>query len=338
MPTASSASASPDDESYTYIVTPEVAETLFREVHGRQLNTMQPVYQLPADADEIKRLEYFHKMMYMVMGDKNHVGPVEDVLNVPSDRKKRILDIGTGSGLWAIQIADEFPDVEVVGVDLAPIQPEMVPPNCDFELFDAQLIPYPNEYFDIVHARCVNNGMKNYPLFLEEVARILRPGGLVILIESEIKPLSEGKQPIEAGPRGGAPGWHAFWEQYRRCLAGNHIDTTVPTRLGSLLRATGAFNDVVAQEAIVPVGFWPKDQGLLTVAQFAWMDHDSFIPAVRPLFLSYGLSEFRVKILIEDAQQDLYYPLTRPYSCVHVSQARKVTNWTAPRRRTRRFR
>ena len=65
-------------------------------------------------------------------------------------------------------------------------------------------------------------------------------------------------QPIDAGPRGGAPGWHAFWEQYRRCLAGNHIDTTVPTRLGALLRATGAFEDIVAQEATLPVGFWPK--------------------------------------------------------------------------------
>ncbi|THH04810.1 hypothetical protein EW145_g5248 [Phellinidium pouzarii] len=297
----SRSSASPDDESYTYAVTPEIAETLFRDVHRRKLNTMQPVYQL------------LETMM--------RSNPVDEVL--PSERKKRILDIGTGGGLRAIQIADEFPDVEVIGVDLAPIMPEMVPPNCDFELFDAQLNPYPDD-----------------------------PGGLVILVESEIKPLTEGKLPIEAGPRGGAPGWHAFWEQFRRCLAGNHIDTTVPTRLGSLMRATVAFDDIVAQEATVPVAFWPKgafsvstkrlvwllngvdrflsslDLGLLTVAQYAWMEYDYLVPAVRPLFLSYGLSEFRVKILIEDAQQDLYYPLTRPYSCVHVSQARKITSWT----------
>ena len=80
------------------------------------------------------------------------------------------------------------------------------------------------------------------------------------------------------------------------------------------------------------------DPGLLTVGQYAWMEHDLFLLAVRPLFLSYGLSEFRVKILIEDAQQDLYYPLIRPYSCVHVTHARKVPSWTAPRRRTHRVR
>ncbi|KAH8108954.1 hypothetical protein DFH11DRAFT_1731520 [Phellopilus nigrolimitatus] len=203
-----------------------------------------------------QRQEYFHKMMYMVMGDKNHVGPVEDVFNVPSDRKKHILDVGAGSGLWAIQIADKVPDIEVIEDGAAKLR-----------LFDAQLIPYPNEYFDI---------MKNYPLFLEEVARILRPGCLIILIESEIKPLSEGKQPI-----------------FRRCLAGNHIDTTVPTRLSSLLRASDMFNDIVAKVVMVPVGFWPKDQGLFTVAQFSWIEHDYFILVVRPLFLSYSSSRTR---------------------------------------------
>lgn len=69
-------------------------------------------------------MERFHRMMYMVQGDRNCVGPVDQILNAPSDRKRRILDIGTGSGLWAIQMADDYPDVEVVGCDLVPIQPE----------------------------------------------------------------------------------------------------------------------------------------------------------------------------------------------------------------------
>ena len=102
--------------------------------------------------------------------------------------------------------------------------------------------------------------MKNYQLFLEECARVLRPGGLIILAETEIKPMTENKQPIDGGPRGGAPGWHAFWEQLRRCLVNSGIDTSVPTRLGSLIRSTGAFDDIVAQEATVPVGFWPKGE------------------------------------------------------------------------------
>lgn len=127
-----------------------------------------------------------------------------------------------------------------------------------FEIWDAQVSPFGNEYFDIVHARGVHTGICNYPFFLKEIARTLAPGGLVILVESEIGALTEGKTPILPGPRGGAPGWQAFWGQYRRCLQENRIDTTVPTRLGSLLRATDAFEEIVAQEATLPVGFWPR--------------------------------------------------------------------------------
>lgn len=43
-----------NSESYTYIVTREMMDALFREVDGRLLNTMQPLYQLPVDYEEVK--------------------------------------------------------------------------------------------------------------------------------------------------------------------------------------------------------------------------------------------------------------------------------------------
>ena len=81
---------------------------------------------------------------------------------------------------------------------------------------------------------------------------------MVILAESEHKALTENKQPITSGARGGAPGWHALWEQYRKCLTHRGVDVNVPTKLRTLLADTGCFEDVVAQEALIPIGFWPK--------------------------------------------------------------------------------
>ena len=40
----------------------------------------------------------------------------------------RVLDIGTGTGVWAMDMADEYrlDGAEVIGTDLSPIQPRLV--------------------------------------------------------------------------------------------------------------------------------------------------------------------------------------------------------------------
>jgi SAM-dependent methyltransferase len=41
----------------------------------------------------------------------------------------QILDIGTGTGIWAIDMADKYPMAMVIGIDLSPIQPSFIPNN-----------------------------------------------------------------------------------------------------------------------------------------------------------------------------------------------------------------
>ncbi|KAF5330891.1 hypothetical protein D9619_005636 [Psilocybe cf. subviscida] len=59
-----------------------------------------------------------------------------------------------------------------------------------FELCDlAQWpLPFPDAYFDFIHARSLNIGMQDYPRFLLEVSRLLRPGGLLLLVEPTLFP------------------------------------------------------------------------------------------------------------------------------------------------------
>ncbi|KAJ4253376.1 hypothetical protein NW762_010531 [Fusarium torreyae] len=42
-----------------------------------------------------------------------------------ADTAKRVLDVGTGTGIWAVEFADEHPHAEVVGIDIAAIQPAL---------------------------------------------------------------------------------------------------------------------------------------------------------------------------------------------------------------------
>lgn len=73
-------------------------------------------YVMPNDDSELDRLDLTHNMLKVTMGMKLYTAPLEQTT-------RSILDIGTGTGLWAIEMADEFPDAEIMGTDLSPTQP-----------------------------------------------------------------------------------------------------------------------------------------------------------------------------------------------------------------------
>jgi methylase of polypeptide subunit release factors len=56
-----------------------------------------------------------HHIFGLVMGGL-HLAPLVS--------PQKILDLGTGSGLWAMDAADEYPSAEVIGTDLSPVQPK----------------------------------------------------------------------------------------------------------------------------------------------------------------------------------------------------------------------
>ena len=49
---------------------------------------------------------------------------------------QHILDLGTGSGGWASDVADMFPNATMNGVDLYPAPQDWLPPNCILEAND----------------------------------------------------------------------------------------------------------------------------------------------------------------------------------------------------------
>jgi ubiquinone/menaquinone biosynthesis C-methylase UbiE len=98
---------------------------------------------------------------------------------------ERALEVGTGTGEGALLIAREFPQASVRGVDLSDemirgakgkvgLDPEG---RIAFAVADAADLPYGEDSFDLV-------AHLNMPPFMAEVARVLRPGGQVIVASS----------------------------------------------------------------------------------------------------------------------------------------------------------
>jgi hypothetical protein len=85
-------------------------------------------------------------------------------------------------------MAREFPHCEVLGIDLAPvpIEPENLPPNCRFEMDDISLgLQRLQGQFDVVFARAIGLGLKNFRKSLADAEACAKPGGILIWIDGD---------------------------------------------------------------------------------------------------------------------------------------------------------
>ncbi|KAG9051432.1 hypothetical protein FS837_006608 [Tulasnella sp. UAMH 9824] len=185
---------------------------MYTDVLGRPFATQSVIYPLPADAQEHSRLDLQHHML-KVLVDGLYVPPdlVKKALD-PTQRHQKcgVLDVGTGSGIWAVEMAKEFPSADVVGMDLVnPANAIETPPNCRFEIGDANLDwgRYADA-FDVVHMRCVASGIKDFKAVLRNVAQTLRSQGAILLV-APAQICSETKKTLEYHDEA-TPGWSAM--------------------------------------------------------------------------------------------------------------------------------
>ncbi|KAJ4081687.1 hypothetical protein NW760_005503 [Fusarium oxysporum] len=94
----------------------------FRHENGRTYHAYKDgKYHLPNDERENDRLDLQHNLFLLTFDNKLGLSPP----NLPDSKVKRVLDLGTGTGIWAIDFGDDHPEAEVTGVDLSPIQPSL---------------------------------------------------------------------------------------------------------------------------------------------------------------------------------------------------------------------
>jgi ubiquinone/menaquinone biosynthesis C-methylase UbiE len=126
---------------------------------------------------EQDRLDLHHEIILRLRKGRLVDAPIDS-------NPHKILDIGTGTGIWAIDMADKYPSAEVLGIDIAPIQPTWVPPNCHFQMDDAELEwMHDPDTFDFIHARNIGPGIGNWPRLMAEMYRCTKPDGYVELSE-----------------------------------------------------------------------------------------------------------------------------------------------------------
>ncbi|RAK98443.1 class I SAM-dependent methyltransferase [Aspergillus ibericus CBS 121593] len=145
-----------------------------RRYHAHHLGN----YPFPNDQPEQDRLDMVHHIFYRLVNNRLFLAPI-------NPDGKRILDIGTGTGIWAIQMGDDYPGVEkIVGNDISPIQPSWVPPNVKFVVDDVEKDWVDTEPYDYIHCRYMAGSIRDWPRLIQQCYNNLKPGGWLELQES----------------------------------------------------------------------------------------------------------------------------------------------------------
>ncbi|MFC3494774.1 class I SAM-dependent methyltransferase [Glycomyces rhizosphaerae] len=94
-------------------------------------------------------------------------------------RPKRVLDVGCGNGRYTGRLREAFPDAEVIGVDLASGILETVPEPT--VVADVAELPFEDSSADVVLAMHMLYHVPDIPAALEELRRVLAPGGVLFV-------------------------------------------------------------------------------------------------------------------------------------------------------------
>ncbi|KAH6965500.1 S-adenosyl-L-methionine-dependent methyltransferase [Fusarium venenatum] len=141
----------------------------YKEIHGRRYCRE---YYMPNDDIEQWRMAIQHQVFMHVLDGGLTLAPIQN----PS----HILDVGTGTGEWAIKMAELQPQCEVVGTDIAAIaETKSVPMNVFFEIEDAEDWDRHPDIYDLIHFRLMEGAFRNWSFVYDNTYFSLKPGGWI---------------------------------------------------------------------------------------------------------------------------------------------------------------
>ncbi|KAG6026985.1 hypothetical protein E4U19_002311 [Claviceps sp. Clav32 group G5] len=139
-------------------------------------------YAFPNDETEQYRDDLKHHLTLHLCENSYFLAPIHNILQGGA----HVLDLGTGTGRWCIELADMYPNSIFEGMDLSPIQPDWVPENVLFVVDDVEHESgwtYPEDKLDYVHVRHLIHSIKDRGQMWKRIYSHLKPGGYVEIQE-----------------------------------------------------------------------------------------------------------------------------------------------------------
>ncbi|TVY82843.1 putative methyltransferase tdiE [Lachnellula suecica] len=252
-----------------------------------------------------------HHLCKIALYDRLHLAPLKEA------DVKHALDFGTGTGIWAIEFAEQYPKTQVIGSDLSPIQPEFVPGNLTFEVDDIDddwVYPHPFHY---IHGRLMVFAFTDPIAIFRKAFAALASGGYF-----EMQDLCTPIRAFDDSLNGSA--MINCSNLIVDACSKRGIDLTAPGKYQVMMESVG-FVDV--KEVVVewPVGTWAKSKYHKRIG--AWFKRDMEVGVegiVMGLFTRVlGMSKEDVQVIVEDVKRDMNDKSIHAYQPFYVVYGRK---------------
>lgn len=197
--------------------------------------------------------ELQHRIWQLSLSGRLNLAPISPTV-------KNVLDIGCGTGAWAIEFAEKHPDCHVIGADLSPIQPTLVPPNVDFLVDDITSPWVYMQRFEYIHSRAITVGIKDWISLVDQCWQNLEPGGWLEFQEYHM-PFQSVDNTVKNGPA------FQLWNDSLKAATtkvGTHLDAIL--RVPLVLKERG-FVNVGTAATKWALGPWPKGKRLKKVGE-----------------------------------------------------------------------
>ncbi|KAI1309918.1 S-adenosyl-L-methionine-dependent methyltransferase [Xylaria venustula] len=273
--------------------------------HGR--------YPIPNDDREQNREDMLHAMMLEATNGQLFFAPIPQ-------HPHKILDLGTGTGIWAIEVADRYPSAEVLGIDLSPIQPAWIPSNCKFLIDDVEDTWENGRDWDFVHLRNMIPILHNPPNVLKNIYENLKPGGWVELQDVDgMVHCDDGTLP---------PDWPilVFTNIMVEAFA-QHGGNSHAAIFGGQYLADAGFVNIQHHSIKLPYGTWPRDERMRLIGLYYRTASEQFLPAMGAIQMpKLGWQPEQMEVFFASCREAMRDPNVHAYGMMHFWSGQKPLN------------
>ncbi|KAG6866005.1 hypothetical protein C0991_009677 [Blastosporella zonata] len=226
---------------------------------------------------------------------------------------RQILEIGCGSGAWAIQAAKTYPDATVTAIDVSPLPPRPLPRNMQFlQLNVTEPLPFEPESFDIIHARFVFLHLQHWEKVLEHVVSLLKPNGWLWIedLNSEF---------YDDGICGPGPFIKKLNDIYGSHMHSLNVNPLVGSELQSVLERMEIFSKVNSVKIRCPMNGKDKDPRIGRVGSVMFASMSKALLSMDLRVANTGIT----RQVVEGALREVSDPSRSGYMKMHMTWSQK---------------